>query len=321
MAETPEDLGAAEETVEETTEEVSVPENENNDNAQESNDQEPNQEPKKADNTKKGYWPEDWKEKYVEKQVDKDGKPLGDSEKDKLIKRLARYASPQAALDAMINAQNKISDSRMVKIPGKDSTPEEIAKYRESIGVPKEPKGYDLTLDDGMVIGDEDKDMIQSWLEIAHAGNSSQQQVTDNLNWLYKYQEDIKAKQYESDLAYKATVEDELRAEWGPEYRTNLNIMANYLGENISTLMTGATLADGTPLGNHPEILRWLVDKGREANPAAALVPGSGTKQHDQMILEIETLKSKMESDGALKGKDQDRYLKLVSLRDNIPEK
>ena len=52
-----------------------------------------------------------------------------------------------------------------------------------------------------------------------------------------------------------------------------------------------------------------------------ALVPGSGTKQHAQAVVEIEALEKKMETDGSLKGKDQDRYLKLVSARDGIPEK
>lgn len=274
---------------------------------------------------KKGYWPEDWRERYVDKQTDKDGKPLNDEAKEKLMKRLSRYASPRAAVDAMINAQNKISAGGMVKVPGKDATPEEISQYRQDMGIPEEPSGYDLTMNDGLVIGDEDKEMIDGFLEVAHNGNYTQEQVTQGLEWYYKNQENDLAARHEADAKHHAEVEEVLRQEWGPEYKANRNLMANYLatdfGDGVADLIVGARLADGTPLANHPDILRGFVAKARAANPVGALVPGSGTKQHDQMVSEIETLEKKMGTDGALKGKDQDRYLKLISARDGIPEK
>ena len=277
-------------------------------------------------NATKGYWPEDWKERYVEKQVDKAGKPLDDVAKDKMMKRLARYASPRAALDAMINAQNKISAGSMTKIPGKDSTPEEIAQYRKDMGIPEDVKGYDLTLADGMVVGDEDKELVGSFLQAAHANNYSQQQVTEGLNWFYKQQEAGLAQRYEADATHRAGAEEELRQEWGPEYQANHNLMANYLntdfGEGIAELITGARLADGTPLANHPDILRGFVAKARAANPLGALVPGTGTKQHAQMVDEIAALEKKMGEEGwADDKKSQDRYLKLVAIRDKVPEK
>ena len=273
---------------------------------------------------KKGYWPEDWRERYIDKSVDKGGKPLDDAAREKMMKRLARYASPSAAMDAMINAQNKISAGGMVKIPDKNSTPEEIAQFRKDMGVPEKAKDYDLALGDGMVIGDEDKDIINGFLDAAHAGNYTQQQVTDGLNWYYQNQEAALAARYEADTTHRASAEEELRQEWGTEYQANRNLMANYLStdfdEGVAELITGARLADGTPFANHPDILRGFVAKARAANPMGALVPGSGTKQHDQMVTEIETLEKKME-EGALEGKDQERYLELVSLRDNIPER
>jgi hypothetical protein len=329
MADTP-DLGAADDQANDDVNQDTDVSNDTKDDQQAQDDGatdvKPDDSDKAGDDTDqaKGYWPEDWKERYVDKQVTKDGKPLDDAAKEKLMKRLARYASPRAAMDAMIAAQNKISAGGLVKIPGKDATPEEIAQYRKEIGVPEEAKGYDLTLGDGMVVGDDDKEMVNAFLETAHAGNYTQQQVTDGLNWYYKTQEDAISARHEADVTHKAAVEEELREEWGPEYKSNINLMANYLttdfGEGVADLITGARLADGTPLANHPDILRGFVAKARSANPLGALVPGSGTKQHDAMVAEIETLEAKMGTDGALKGKDQDRYLKLVSMRDKVPE-
>lgn len=349
MADTP-DLGAAEETF--NTAEASFTEAETNFNAAQEafKADESNEELKTAfteqeelyktattareeaktaldelkESSKKGYWPEDWRERYVDKQADKDGKPLDDAAKEKLMKRLARYDSPRAVTDAMLNAQNKISSGALTKIPGKDATPEELADYRQQVGIPEDSKGYDLTLNEGLVIGDEDKALIGGFLEAAHSANYTQEQVTDGLNWFYDNQERMIAERHEADSKYRAGSEDELRNEWGPEYRPNLNLLQNYLAadfdEGVPELIAGARLADGTPFGNHPAILRGLVAKARAANPMGALVPGSGTKQHDQMVSDIESLEKKME-EGSLKGKDQERYLKLVSLRDKIPEK
>ncbi len=349
MADTP-DLGAAEETF--NTAEASFTEAETNYNtAQEAFEADESNEELKAafteqeglfktatderdaaktaleelkEGSKKGYWPEDWRERYIEKQVDKDGKPMDDAAKEKLMKRLSRYDSPRAVTDAMINAQNKISSGALTKIPGKDSTEEEIAQYRKEVGIPEDSKGYDLTLSEGLVVGDEDKDLIGGFLEAAHSANYTQEQVTGGLNWFYANQERMAAERYEADSKYKAGAEDELRQEWGPEYRTNLNLLQNYLAadfdEGVPELLEGARLADGTPFGNHPGVLRGLVAKARTENPMGALVPGSGTKQHDQMVTDIEALEKKMEK-GALQGKDEERYLKLVSLRDKVPEK
>ncbi len=351
MADTPEGLGAAEETF--STAEASFTEAETSFNAAQEayKADESNEELKTAfteqeelfktatetrdtaktaldelkASSQKSYWPEDWKERYVDKLKDKTGKPLDEAAKDKMMKRMARYASPRAAMDAMVNAQNKISSGGLVKVPGKDATPEEIAQYRKDTGVPEDVKGYDLALGDGMVIGDEDKELVNGFLKVAHDGNYTQQQVTDGLNWYYQSQEEALAQRYEIDTKFRAAAEEELRLEWGPEYQANRNLMANYLGSDfgggVAKLITEARLADGTPLGNHPEILRGFVAKARSANPMGALVPGSGTKQAAAAQAQIDELEKKMETDGSLKGKDQDTYLKLVSARDGIPEK
>ena len=320
MADTP-DLGAAEEiketvdtTVPENTDQVEEPEEKQK---QEVDSKEPKEE------KVKGYWPEDWRERKVENMKGKDGNPLDEEKKEKLLKRLHRYASPDAALDAMFNAQDKISAGGMIKIPGKDATKEEIAQYRKEIGVPDDPKGYDLNIGDGLVVGEEDKDLVNSFLEAAHAGNYSQQQVTEGLKWYYKNQEAILEARYEADSKYKMEAEEVLRSEWGPEYQANRNLIANYLGsdfpEGVPELIIGARLPDGTLLANHPDIIRGFAAKARAANPIGALMPGSGTKQYDSMMAEIEKLEGEMGTDAWYKDtKKQERYKKLISVRDNM---
>ena len=65
---------------------------------------------------------------------------------------LGRYKDVTAAAQGLIE-QHKALSSGLTKIPGKDAKPEEIAAFREKLGVPKDPAGYEFaahpTLDGG----------------------------------------------------------------------------------------------------------------------------------------------------------------------------
>jgi hypothetical protein len=275
-------------------------------------------------NVRTGYWPEDWRDKYINDQKDKDGKPLDDTAKEKLLKRLSRYASPQAAFDAMINAQNKIS-SGLVKIPGKDATKEEIAEYRQALGVPEKPEDYDLSLGEGVVIGDEDKPMVNSFLTKAHEALYTPDQVKTGLQWYYDFIDNEKQKQYEFDTQNNIDTKVELKSEWGSEYKANINLMANYLSSDfspeIANILIKARLPNGKLLGDDAEIIRGFAAKARKENPMGAMVPGSGTKQHEAMLDEISSIEKLMRTDREAYNKDkrmQDRYLKLIEARDKV---
>jgi hypothetical protein len=275
--------------------------------------------------SKQGYWPEDWRDNYISTLKDSEGKELDDDAKGKMLKRLGRYASPQAALDAMVSAQNKISGGELTKPLGKDPSKEELAEYRELNNIPEDAKGYDLALGDGLVIGEEDKDLVANFTEVAHSGNFSQDQVSQALNWYYSNIESQTAEQYESDSKFRQESEESLREEMGPEFQANRNLMANYLdtaGDGIAEAITGARLPDGSLLANDPGVIRFFVDKAREANPAGALVPGSGTKQMDAINDEITELEKEMGTPEWFKDqKKQERYLALVSARDKVKKK
>jgi len=103
-------------------------------------------------------WGDDWRQNYAD----------GD---EKMAKRLERYSSPKNALDALVAAQNKISSGEMQTTLKADATDEERADWRETNGVPATPDGYEVNLFDGLVVGEADKPMVDSFLESAHAGD------------------------------------------------------------------------------------------------------------------------------------------------------
>jgi hypothetical protein len=263
-----------------------------------------------------GDWPDDWRDKYLEK-VEGD-----DEAKEKLSKRLGRYASPVAALDALIAAQNKISSGDMSSKLPDNPTDTELAEYRKENGIPEESSDYKIELADGLTIGDEDKPIIDNFLAAAHADNFSPKEVNTVLNWYYNNEDTILAERHEKDLEYKDAAHEELRAEWGADYKSNTNAIENYFADAPDGLYDAIRFGrapDGTPIGLMPDALRFFASKARASNPASTLVPGTGEAQLDNLQEEITAIEKEMGTKEWYKDKaKQERYMKLISARDKI---
>ena len=229
-------------------------------------------------------WGEDWRKNYA-------------GEDEKIAKRLERYASPKAALDALIAAQNKISSGELKSALSPDASDEEKASWRADNGIPDSPSDYEVALPSGLVIGEQDQPMVDKFLERAHDSNLHPSQVNETLAWYFEQQEAQREEQETLDAQLKQTGEDTLHAEWGTDYRKNLQITNNLLDaapEGLKEQIMGARLANGNPLGNDPDALNWLVDLSRQINPIATVVPGSGTNAVQAVESELANIKSLM---------------------------
>lgn len=251
-------------------------------------------------------WPDDWRAKLA-----------GDDEK--LSKRLDRFKSPKDILTAYRALEQKMSSGEVrSKLPD-DATEEQIAAYRKENGVPEKAEGYLDALPDGLVVGEEDKALVSSFLETAHGKNVSPDVVNDMLSWYYGQQDEAAAAQTEADKKFAADAEDQLRAEWGGEYRANINSVKSFLSsapEGLGDLLMGARLADGTPLGNHPDALRWLTSLANDINPAGFVSPGAGGSQAQSIEDEIAGIEKVMREDRKAYDKDEKMQARLRQLYD-----
>lgn len=222
-------------------------------------------------------WPDDWREGYA-------------GQDEKLLKRLSRYASPKAAFDALISAQDKISRGELKKPLSANASPEELAAYRADQGIPETPDKYDLKLSDGRVIGEADKPLIDKFLTSMHGKNATPEQVSAGIDAYYDVVEEIQAQRYENDESFKQQSEDELRAEFGNDFRRNMNMVSGLLAGapgNVKEMLMDARTEDGTRIINSPDTLRWLTQLAREINPVAAVVPGAGANAGQAISDEI----------------------------------
>ena len=264
-----------------------------------------------ADPTPPGTWPEDWREQYAK-------------DDEKTLKRLQRYASPQAALDAMIAAQDKIRSGVLKSALPENATPDQLKQWREENGIPESPDKYDVGLPDGLSINEHDKALVDGFLNSAHAANMDPKQVKQTMAWYFTEQQKQIDAVAEADAQSKRAAEDELRGEWGGEYRQNINLingMMDTAPAGVRENFMGARLADGSILENNPQVLRYLIGLAREINPVATVVPGAGVNTASAIDNEIAALEGRMRNDRTAYFKDnkaQARYRELITARDRF---
>lgn len=203
-------------------------------------------------------------------------------EDEKVKKLLSRYASPNEFLKAHLELQKKLSSGEAKKTLDKDATPEQIAEYRKANGIPETADKYLDTLPKGTVLGEKDAEAFKPFLEKMHAKNASPEFVHEAVMAYQEAQEQAMAKLYDSDIQAKESTEDTLRAEWGQDYRANINHVNNLLDGSFPPTVIDALkrgrLGDenNTPLFSSPEVLKAFAQIARELNPTGKAMPGIG---------------------------------------------
>lgn len=234
------------------------------------------QKPAATDEGAKIYWPADWRETAAK----------GD---EKRLNALRRYGSPEAALDALAAAQDRIRSGELAPRLGKNPTAEELKEWRESHGIPDAPNKYDL----GEKAAKDDP-VVAEFLKTAHDSNQTPEQVKATWSMWERIKTVVNEQRADQDLNLERDCEDVLRQEWGPEYRRNINIVHQLLDStatpNLKDQFLGGRLADGTPIGSSAEAMRMLVSLALIKNPAGAIVPGSGANPEKGLREALETL-------------------------------
>lgn len=212
------------------------------------------------------WYPEDWQKQMAG----------GD---DKLLTKLGRFNGPEGVVTAWQAMEHKMNhDAPRGELPEK-YTDEQLATYREANGIPEKAEGYFTDMPDGLVIGDEDKELFASMGEAMHDLNVKPE-VTNGLTaWYYDAMEKEQAAQVETDENQKQATTEGLQVKWGSEYPAVISTLNTYLDtmpDEAYDLLTNARAADGTPLMTKPEMLEFYADRAREENPWSTPTPNEG---------------------------------------------
>jgi len=256
-----------------------------------------------------GYWPADWRQTVS-------------GEDAKTLERMSRYASPADVAKALIAAQNKISSGELKPVLTKDAKPEEITAYRKAHGIPEAPDKYDLGKDIPL---DPKNPLSAAFLKAAHESNQTPEQVKASLLAYNAFQTQTNDLRAENDKKQQTLTEEALRAEWGGEYRRNINLIHGLLdfagSQDLKDKLLSARLADGTRFGDSPDVMKMLAGLALIQNPTGVVVPGGDGNQAETIDSEIAKIEKVMRENRPAYTKDekmQARYRDLLGARESM---
>lgn len=115
----------------------------------------------------------------------------------------------------------------LVKVPGADAKPDEVAAFRKALGVPDAPTGYQIRRPELAAVLGWDEVAEKGFLTEAHKSGFMPQQVQVAVDFYAK----LMQTQHDADRAQEKQAGLELRQEWGANYEANLGIAKRFLSQ------------------------------------------------------------------------------------------
>ncbi len=248
---------------------------------------------------------------------------IGAKGDEKRLQRLQRYGSIDAAFDAMFAAQSRISSGELKPSLRKDASAEEMKEWREAHGIPESFDKYDLGKD--VKIGEEDKPFFNALMKRMHDKHATPDVVKETVQTYYDMRKQVMETRAEHEKEVSKQAEDTLRAEWGGEFRRNMNLIHGLLDGSGSQgmkdkLLTGY-LSDGTPVGSSPEALKMLLGLALINNPTGIVVPGGSGATGEGIKEELEKLQKIPTSKKSDKDSERQRHLIDAAIKSDLMDK
>jgi hypothetical protein len=241
---------------------------------------------------------------------------------DKFKTTLERYNTPEDLGKAFREQRSTISSGNLRPTPDENATPEDLAAFRTANGIPAESSGYLDNLPEGLVIGEDDKEIFADFAGAMHEMNVEPVVMHKVIDWYNGFAEDQQDAMAELDNGHHQETEDSLRTEWGSDYRANINLVGaliegTFSEENASAILN-ARDGDGRAIMNNPGILQGLAQISRQLNPVNQLAPATGRTPDQTLDDEIADIEKLMRDDRDKYNKDekvQARYRELLQIR------
>lgn len=230
-------------------------------------------------------WPDTWRDELA-------------GEDAAFRKRLERVASPGDLAKSYRALEQKLSSGEYKRTTplAKDATDEQRATWRRDQGLPESEKIYmeKIALPNGVVLGEADKPVAEDFAKAAFAKNWSQETYNDAVAWYYEQQGRAAAARADADKQFFQKSEDALRAEWGNDYRRNIqainNMATQFMPKGLFEQLAISRNAEGRLLGDDPAFSKWMRDIAFNLFPEATVVPSSstsGSKGVEERLAEI----------------------------------
>ncbi len=249
---------------------------------------------------------------------------------EKALQYLNRYASPQNVVKALLNTRNAMNDHAQLRArpEGDANDPahqQAMREWRAHAGIPEEPAGYLENMPEGLVVGEEDQELVNTFVESMHQADAPPAYVHQGLQWYYQTQEAQIAQQIERDREAHRLTDTQLRERYGPEYLPNMNHALNTWTADASRdlwdNLASARMPDGTLVGDNVEFVDLVVNWSKRLNPHGTVTPSAGQTPMQTIDAELGELRKEMadtNSDYYKSDAKQARYRELLEIKSNI---
>lgn len=235
---------------------------------------------------------------------------------EKLYKKLQRYSTKED-VGKKITELEKLR-SRIPMELSEKPTEEELKAYRKQAGIPNEAGEYEKTLqlDDGLVIGDDDREMLGKFFEDAHASNIPASHVNSMVNWYFK-QEALKAGEFnELEKQQQQEAVKSLKEDMGVEYTKNMALTNAWLDRqdnDIGNILRNARGPDGVALFNNVDFAKWMVSHIRETEDIGTIMD-DGDLAGSNVEAEIRKIQDVIRKDPDTYARDKDMQERMAKL-------
>ena len=188
-------------------------------------------------------------------------------------KSLQNFSNMDDFVKSYLHSQKLVGTDK-IPVPNKMATDEDWNAVYERLGRPETPDGYKYELPKETKL---EESTLKAFSEEAHKLGLLPKQAQGIINYYNSMAEQSEQAAQVNEEAARASAEAELRKEYGPAYDLKIaqarNLATNSLG---SDFLKNTKLADGTVLGNHPQVVRAFADLASKMSEDS-MVPGEST--------------------------------------------
>jgi hypothetical protein len=203
-----------------------------------------------------------------------------------------RLATPADAVKVALDLRK--ANSSMIRVPGKDATAEDRAKFHKAIGVPETAEGY--TFDIGREATEADKAIQTGLAKIAFENGIPATAMTALSKAVSEMAGAAKAEENRVAVESRAANEAALRKEWGADFEAN-KVLATRAVQAFGEVKShpevvdffDKTIVNGQKLGDHPVMVRMLGNIGRRMGEGE-FIGAVGADQRTSLQTELQSL-------------------------------
>lgn len=266
------------------------------------------------------WLPADWRDRFAN--------GLPEDQRGKAKDYLKNRSSPFDILRSGMAADSKISELTRdrVRVPtGKNDDPKDVAAYRKARGTPEKAENYDIRLPEDFGEMDQlDSEMSDEFKKKAHSLNWGQKDFDLAIDTVIARDKMRAAEQANRVLRAKEAAQDELRIEFGKEYRGNVELINRFIGEemkrvgvddaNLRREALSERFADGMALGEKPWFVKMMANIARRYADDGLIETGE-TEEAGDVDTRIDKIVGLMHSDPKEYERMQPELQKLIAVQ------